>query len=204
MEGRAPARPDGLDRGREDRGSPSLRTGRADLPHPALQLVVYLSRIDMNAWARPERTARARQRSIGPALMIAPRPRPLARRLRSMLRKRIADQRSCRECWFHDCVGSSQTSLATSGSALDDDPQACPFVRRVLAALCPVVSSTLLPRPSDPVRNGSPESRSLPSVASTIRVFSGCRVSPVSPSIPAPTQGLLRFLGRHRITKSSA
>ena len=33
-----------LDRGREGRliGSPSLRTGLADLPHPALQLVVHL------------------------------------------------------------------------------------------------------------------------------------------------------------------
>lgn len=34
-----------IDRGRESpsRGSPSLRTGRADLPHPALQLVVLFT-----------------------------------------------------------------------------------------------------------------------------------------------------------------
>src|SRR5215813_5890143 len=30
--------------------SPSLRTGRADLPHPALRLVVYLCRIDLATW----------------------------------------------------------------------------------------------------------------------------------------------------------
>jgi hypothetical protein len=30
-----------LDRGRDGKCNPSLRTGHADLPHPALQLVVY-------------------------------------------------------------------------------------------------------------------------------------------------------------------
>jgi hypothetical protein len=54
-----------LNRGRENRSSPSLRTGLADIPHPTLQLVVHLFvRIDRRRRElHTERAAHDPQRS---------------------------------------------------------------------------------------------------------------------------------------------
>ena len=49
------------DRGRDDGCRPSLRTGRADLPHPALQLVVVLTRTEVSSDGSPQG-----RRALGP------------------------------------------------------------------------------------------------------------------------------------------
>src|SRR5947209_15606976 len=62
-----------LDRGRESRnGSPSLRTGRAGLPHPALQLVVLPQRGLTGLYMGCHQTHQPLlgEKGIGPAMMV--------------------------------------------------------------------------------------------------------------------------------------
>ena len=77
---------------------PSLRTGRADLPHPALQSVVCSSGLASQGKGRGHGEQPLLGKvGVGPALMVSPRPRPSPPcRRRRMLRRRIRTPLSSR------------------------------------------------------------------------------------------------------------